>query len=166
MHPTRLRRQVSGAKIARFGAGQSFSDCLARRAGDAHVSKGCRFSRWNLSPISPFLVYNSNMSGNRPTTLADIKAFPIDAIAEICQRYHVRSLRVFGSVARGTAKRGSDVDVLVEFARPASLLDLVRLQRELSEVLGQPVDLVTEKALSPYIRPQVVSEAQVVYERA
>ena len=106
------------------------------------------------------------MSGNRPTTLTDIKAFPIEAIAEICQRYHVRSLRIFGSVARGTAKRGSDVDVLVEFARPASLLDLVRLQRELSEVLGQPVDLVTEKALSPYIRPQVVSEAQVVYERA
>ncbi len=106
------------------------------------------------------------MSKKRPPTLADIKAFPIEAIAEICQRYHVRSLRIFGSVARGTAKRSSDVDVLVAFAEPASLLDLVRLQRELSEVLGQPVDLVTEKALSPYIRPRVVSEAQVVYERA
>jgi len=105
------------------------------------------------------------MNGNRPTTLANIKAFPVDTIAEICQRYHVRSLRIFGSVARGTAKKSSDVDVLVKFSKPVSLLDLVRLQRELSEVLGQPVDLVTEKALSPYIRSQVMSEAQVVYER-
>ncbi len=90
----------------------------------------------------------------------------MDTIAEICQRYHVRSLRIFGSVAHGTAKRSSDVDVLVDFAEPMSLLDFVRLQRELSEALGQPVDLVTEKALSPYIRSQVVSEAQVVYEHA
>ncbi len=104
------------------------------------------------------------MNSDRPTTMID--AFSISAIAEICQRYHVRSLRVFGSVARGTAKGSSDVDVLVEFAEPVSLLDLVRLQRELSEVLGRPVDLLTEKALSPYIRDRVVSEAQVVYERA
>ena len=106
------------------------------------------------------------MNDNRSTTLAGIKAFPADKIGEICQRYHVRSLRLFGSVARGTAKESSDIDVLVTFTEPVSLLDLVRLQRELSEVLGRPVDLVTEKSLSPYIRLQVVSEAQVMYERA
>ena len=106
------------------------------------------------------------MKGNRSTTLAGIKALPADKIGEICQRYHVRSLRLFGSVARGMAKESSDIDVLVVFTEPVSLLDLVRLQRELSEALGKPVDLVTEKALSPYIRSQVVSEAQVMYERA
>ncbi len=104
------------------------------------------------------------MDSNQTAILVDLRAFPQEAIAEICQRYHVRSLRIFGSVARGTAKESSDVDVLVEFAEPMSLLDLVRLQRELSEVLGKPVDLVTEKALSPYIRSQVMSEAQVMYE--
>ena len=89
-----------------------------------------------------------------------------DEIEEICRRYEVRSLRVFGSVARGTANQASDVDLLVQFSKPVSLLHLVRLQRELSEVLGKTVDLVTEKALSPYIRPRVLSEAQVMYESA
>jgi len=87
------------------------------------------------------------MNGSRSPTLADIEAFSIDAIAEICRRYPVRSLRIFGSVARGTAQRSSDVDVLVEFAEPVSLLDLVRLEREwmtakrdvpgLKQVVGQ-----------------------------
>ncbi len=85
-------------------------------------------------------------------------------IDAICRRYRVRSLRVFGSVARGSAGKGSDIDLLVEFTEPVTLLHLVRLQRELSEVLGRPVDLVTEKALSPYMRSQVVGEARVMYE--
>ncbi len=85
-------------------------------------------------------------------------------IQEICRRYGVRSLRVFGSVARGTAGPTSDIDLLVQFSQPVGLLCLVRLQRELAEVLGRPVDLVTEKALSPYFRSQVLAEAQVIYE--
>jgi len=89
-----------------------------------------------------------------------------DEVDAICRRYRVRSLRVFGSVARGTAGKASDIDLLVEFTEPVSLLHLVRLQRELSDVLGRPVDLVTEKALSPYMRPQVVADARVMYENA
>ncbi len=54
--------------------------------------------------------------------------------------------------------------MLVRFGRPVGLLHLVRLERELSELLGVPVDLVTEKALSPYIRSQVLSSARVLYE--
>ena len=108
------------------------------------------------------------MNSARATAGTTIKAFsiPVEKIDGICQRYRVRSLRIFGSVARGTAEDSSDVDVLVEFTEPVSLLDLVRLQRELSEVLGKKVDLVTEKALSPYIRAQIIAEAQVMYERA
>ncbi len=87
-----------------------------------------------------------------------------EQIARLCRRYDVRSLKVFGSVARREAEPGSDVDLLVSFSRPVGLLHLVRLERELSDVLGVPVDLVTEKALSPYIRARVLADAKVVYE--
>jgi len=73
-------------------------------------------------------------------------------------------MKVFGSVARGEAKAGSDVDIVVQFLRPTGLLQLVQLEHELSELLGVPVDLVTERALSPYIRSEVLSTAQVFYE--
>jgi len=85
-------------------------------------------------------------------------------IQTICRRYGVRSLRLFGSVGREESREGSDIDMLVRFGRPVGLLHLVRLERELSELLGVPVDLVTEKALSPYIRSQVLSSARVLYE--
>ena len=87
-----------------------------------------------------------------------------EQIRSLCRKYGVRSLQVFGSVARGEGEEGSDVDLLVRFSRPVGLLHLVRLERELSEVLGVRVDLVTERALSPYIRVQVKAGSQVVYE--
>ncbi len=88
------------------------------------------------------------------------------AIEHLCRRYGVRSLRVFGSAAQGTARADSDLDLLVTFARPTSLLGLVRLERELSALLGVEVDLVTERALSPYLRASILEEARAVYEQA
>ena len=105
------------------------------------------------------------METNSSFLLKNNTTFSLDIIDEICQRYSVHSLRIFGSVARGTEKESSDIDILVDFEKPVSLLDLVRLQRELSKTFGKQVDLVTEKALSPYIRSQVISQAQVLYER-
>jgi predicted nucleotidyltransferase len=54
---------------------------------------------------------------------------------------------IFGSFARGDNKRGSDIDILVEFKNPPSLLTLIRLENELSEILGSKVDLVTTGSL-------------------
>jgi predicted nucleotidyltransferase len=56
-------------------------------------------------------------------------------------------VRVFGSVARGRARAGSDVDLLVDMDRDASLLDQVRLRRALEELLGIEVDVVTSRSL-------------------
>jgi len=70
---------------------------------------------------------------------------------------------VFGSVARGEDRPGSDVDILIKFEEPKSLLDIVRLERELSETLGREVDLVTEASLSPYIRDAVLEDLRVFY---
>lgn len=70
---------------------------------------------------------------------------------------------VFGSVARGEETPGSDVDILIKFEKPKSLLDIVRLERELSGTLGRKVDLVTEASLSPYIRDAVLRDLRVFY---
>jgi predicted nucleotidyltransferase len=87
-----------------------------------------------------------------------------ERLAGLCRQYHVASLEVFGSVARGEADEDSDIDILVRFVRPASLLTLVRLERELSALFGRRVDLVTEQAVSPYMRETVLSTAQKIYE--
>ncbi len=79
----------------------------------------------------------------------------------------IRSLAVFGSYVRGEAGADSDVDVLVRFTDDAKIgfFEYVRIQRGLSEAGGQRVDMVTEAALSKYIRDRGLREAQVVYQR-
>lgn len=81
------------------------------------------------------------------------------AILEIAIAYGARSVKIFGSAARGEAGPGSDVDLLVEFEPGYSLLDLVAIKQDLEDLLGCPVDVVTEKALSPYLREQILQEA-------
>lgn len=71
----------------------------------------------------------------------------------------VRSLFLFGSVARGEERPGSDVDLLVEFDRPTGLFGLIRLQHRLEEILGCAVDLGTPESLRPRIRDAVRGEA-------
>jgi len=88
------------------------------------------------------------------------------ALAQVCERNDIVRLRLFGSAARGEAGPDSDIDLLADFGRRKSLLDLVRIEQEFEQALGQPVDLITEAGLSPYLRPRILREARVVYERA
>jgi predicted nucleotidyltransferase len=71
----------------------------------------------------------------------------------------VRSLAIFGSVARGQAAPGSDVDLLVEFDRPIGLFHFFRVQRRLEQILGCPVDLVMRDAVKPQLRDRIFGEA-------
>jgi len=73
---------------------------------------------------------------------------------------------LFGSFVRGDAGPESDIDLIVEFLRPTGFLALVKLERELSEVMGRKVDLVTEQAISPHLRDRIQEEQQVIYEAA
>lgn len=75
--------------------------------------------------------------------------------AELQQRFGVRRLALFGSIARGSAGPDSDVDVLVEFDGPATSARYFGLQFSLEDLLGCQVDLVTEKALRSELRPFV-----------
>ena len=90
---------------------------------------------------------------------------PKDAVAAFCRKHHIRKLAFFGSVLRDDFQPGSDIDVLVEFdpMRPVGLIRLAGIQRELSAVLGRPVDLSTEGFLSPYFRDEVLREAEIHY---
>jgi hypothetical protein len=95
-----------------------------------------------------------------------MSAVPFDSsiLIDFCQRNDVVKLGIFGSMARGEAGERSDVDLLVEFSRPRSLLALVALQRQLSTALGRKVDLLTEAAISPYLRDAVQRDLRVIYE--
>jgi len=76
--------------------------------------------------------------------------------------YGVKSLALFGSVARDEARPDSDVDLLVEFDRPVGLFGLVALQLRLEELLGCPVDIGTMDSLKPLIRSRVMEECVYV----
>jgi uncharacterized protein len=91
---------------------------------------------------------------------------PLDTtkLAEICRRNDVSSLGVFGSVARGEATAQSDLDLLVKFSGRKSILAVVSLERQLADAFGRKVDLVTEAALSPYLRSQILRDLRVIYE--
>lgn len=94
--------------------------------------------------------------------------FPFDTnkLIEICRQNDVTKIGVFGSMARGEATDRSDVDLLVYFSKPKSLLSFVALKRKLTMALGMPVDLFTETDISPYIRDRVKRELRIVYETA
>jgi predicted nucleotidyltransferase len=71
----------------------------------------------------------------------------------------VNTLSVFGSMARGQVRDESDVDVLVDFARPVGLFEFARLKLYLEDLLGRPVDLVTPQALRDEFRESILREA-------
>jgi uncharacterized protein len=71
----------------------------------------------------------------------------------------VRSLDLFGSVARDEASADSDVDLLVEFDRPIGLFHFFRVQQRLEDLLGARVDLVMRDAVKPQLRERIFAEA-------
>ena len=77
-------------------------------------------------------------------------------------KYKVKSLGIFGSYVRGEQKKRSDLDVLVEFNEPISLLKYVALERELGERTGKKVDLVMKKTLKPRIKEHILSEVEYI----
>ena len=82
-----------------------------------------------------------------------------DEILRIASKHGARNVRVFGSVARGEADEGSDVDLLVELEPGRSLMDHAALWLELQEALGRRVDVVSDRGIKPRIRERVLREA-------
>lgn len=82
----------------------------------------------------------------------------------ILKNYGVNRAYLFGSFARGEQTEDSDVDLLVEYAPGVSksIFKVVELKYELEEALQRKVDVVTEQAISPYIRPYTIMDRQVI----
>lgn len=89
--------------------------------------------------------------------------FDIHSLIKICRENDVTSVSLFGSMARGEATEKSDIDLLVKFGKRKSLLSVVKLERQLTMSLGRKVDLITEGALSPYIRDNVLKDLETIY---
>ncbi len=82
-----------------------------------------------------------------------------DEIRNIAARHGAYNIRIFGSVVRGEAGPDSDIDFLIDVGPATSSWFPAGLILDLQEILGQPVEIVTEKALNPYIREHVLREA-------
>lgn len=96
--------------------------------------------------------------------MMSISPFDADKLIDICRQNDVVKVGVFGSMARGDASEQSDIDLIVEFSQRKSLLALVALERKISAALGRKVDLLTEAALSPYLRERIMHDLQVIDE--
>src|SRR5271166_3603128 len=137
--------------------------------GDARA----RDARWSCGSSGPTLVLSMGRRGVHGASwhrsaaelmlgfvsLLDDLRRDRERLIAIAARHGARQLRVFGSVARREEQATSDVDVLVRFEPGRSLFDLCALGDELGDTLGRRVDVVTDAALSPYLRERIVSEA-------
>ena len=96
------------------------------------------------------------------TTFREITATIRSNRKELQQDYGLLKIGIFGSYARDEQDKNSDVDILVEIKRPMGLIKLMGLERRLSGLLNTKVDLVTKKALKPYIGKRVLEEVRYV----
>jgi len=79
-------------------------------------------------------------------------------VLPVLKENQVKKAGIFGSAARGEMRRGSDIDLLVEIGRNASLLDLIHLKFEVEKALGKKVDLVEYKTIKAPLRKQILAE--------
>jgi predicted nucleotidyltransferase len=89
-----------------------------------------------------------------------------EKIADFCKKNNIRKLSVFGSFVRDQLKPDSDIDILVEFEpdHTPGLFSIIRMEMELSEIVGRKVDLRTPEDLSKYFREEVVKSAKLQYQ--
>lgn len=85
-----------------------------------------------------------------------------ELIKQIARRHGASKVRIFGSYLHGTQKEDSDIDLLIDLEPGRGLFDLVALKRDLENEIGKHVDVVTEGALSPYLKEDVLREARLL----
>ena len=84
-------------------------------------------------------------------------------IISILKNNRISRISIFGSYARGENNLESDIDIMVKFSVKKSLLEIVKIERELYESIGIKVDLMTEKSISPYLIDRIRREEKVIY---
>jgi len=91
-----------------------------------------------------------------------------EMLREFCERHRIHRLALFGSVLRDDFTPDSDIDVIAEFepGEPVGFIRLGTVEAELSDLLGQSVDLNLQDSLDPAFRDRVLSEAETLYDAA
>ena len=135
-----------------------------RRGGWGRLGRrGSGGEEWTSKPLGKRICYTMHVIRYSPApvpiTCDEVRRILQEYQPELAERFAVRSLALFGSVARDEATPDSDIDLLVEFDRPVGLFELFALQDELEEMLGRPVDVGTVQSLKPRIQQRVLEEA-------
>ena len=95
-------------------------------------------------------------------TLSEIKEILRKHKKELKEKYKVKSIAIFGSYARGEQKETSDIDILIDYYEPISLLKLIELENYFSDLLGVKVDLITKNSIhNPYVKKSI--EEDLIY---
>ena len=102
--------------------------------------------------------YSKKVKMNKKRELKEIEKILKVNKPLLAKRFKIKEIGLFGSLVRGEGRKKSDLDILVEFYDVISLLDFVALERELSELTGEKVDLVMKSALKPRIGRNILSE--------
>jgi predicted nucleotidyltransferase len=95
-------------------------------------------------------------------TSAEIERILKKNIQNLKKDYNLNSMGIFGSFLKGEQNQDSDLDILVDFEKPIGLLKFIRLENDLSKILGIKVDLVMKKALKPNIGKRILEEIRYV----
>ena len=95
-------------------------------------------------------------------SLEEIKKIIQSHKANLRKEYGVKETGIFGSYVRGAQSDISDVDILIELEKPIAFVRFMKLEKNISALLGIKVDLVTKKALKPYIGREILQEVQYV----
>lgn len=93
----------------------------------------------------------------------DLEIFKDQVLRDLLESNGVDELKVFGSCVRNEETEDSDIDLLVTFKKDTGLFTLIRLERELGEILGRKIDLLTDKALHNDLKSHILSEAKEVF---
>lgn len=86
----------------------------------------------------------------------------MEKLIQILKKHGAKRIEIFGSYARGEQRETSDLDVIVEFEKRKSLLELVGIEQELEDHLGVKIDLLTEDSISPYLVEKIKKESKVI----
>ncbi len=104
-------------------------------------------------------MYNGSMKKEK------LKENVRQAIVNDPNRDYFKRIKLFGSYLHGSQRHGSDIDLLVEFAKPLGFFKLGEIGESLENKIGKKVDLVTPDSLSKYFKKEVAKEAELIYEK-
>ena len=94
-------------------------------------------------------------------TVNDIK----QKITPILEEYGITYAEIFGSVATGKANENSDIDILVRFGSPMGMFRYMKFVNGLESLLKKKVDVVTESSLNKFVKPYILPEIKIIYEK-